>query len=253
MSIQYLGSLGSTARQYSSFNVNAADPTDIYRFSIGSNRNINLSLNNITYGGDADLRLYRDANNNGVLDSYDRTYGYVASSTKSSNADDAINVKANAGTYFAEVYRYAGGLGGNGYVFYDLDLSATTRASTADYSNLLPKEFVVGNLTSDTTRYGYISDSNTADVYNFSLGLYKGVSISLTGLSSDADIRLIRDYNNNRVVDAGEEVARSTRGGSTSELIANIDQSGDYFLQVNQYLGNTSYAVTFDQYNTPYA
>jgi hypothetical protein len=251
MSTQYLGYLGSGARQYSSFNVNAGDPTDIFRFSIGSTRNINLSLNNITYGDDADLRLYRDANNNGYLDSYDRSYGFVASSRKSGNADDAINVKANAGTYFAEVERYAPG--SSGAVYYDLDLSATTPRYTYDFSNLLPKEFVVGNLTSDVTRYGYISDSNTADVYSFSLGFYKGVSIRLTGLSADADIRLINDYNGNRVVDAGEEVKRSTNGGSSSELIANIDLSGNYYLQVNQYSGNTSYAVTFDQYNTYYA
>ncbi|MEH1922310.1 PPC domain-containing protein [Nostoc sp.] len=251
MSTQFLGSLGSSVRSFNGFNVNAGDPTDVFRFSLGSTRNINLSLNNITAGDDADLTLFRDVNGNGILDATDRAFGFVANSRKGSNVDDSINLRANAGTYFAEVQRYAPG--SNGAVFYDLDLSATTPTSTSDYSNLLPKEFVVGNLTSDVTRFGNINNNNTADVYSFSLGLFKGVNISLTGLSADADIRLIRDSNNNQIVDPGEEVARSIRGGNTSELISNITLSGNYYLQVNQYIGSTNYAVTFDQFNTPFA
>ena len=250
MGLQSLGSLGSAPRSFNSFNLNVFDPTDVFQFSIGSARNINLSLNNITAGDDADLRLYRDVNANGILDATDRASGFVSSSVRGSNQDDAINVRANAGTYFAEVSRFSGS---SGDVSYDLDLSATTPTSTVDYSNLLPREFALGSLSTDVTRSGNISNTNTADVYSFSLGLFQGVNISLTGLSADADIRLIRDSNNNRIVDAGEEVARSTRGGTTSELISNIDLSGDYFLQVNQFSGSTPYTVTFDQFPTIFA
>ena len=251
MGLQSLGSLGSTASSFNSFNLNVFDPTDVFQFSIGSTRNINLSLNNISAGDDADLRLFRDVNGNGILDADDRASGFVSSSVRGSNQDDAINVRADAGTYFAEVSRFA--FGSTGDVSYDLDLSATTPTSTSDYSNLLPREFALGSLSADVTRFGNISNTNTADVYSFSLGLFQGVNISLTGLSADADIRLIRDSNNNRIVDAGEEVARSVRGGTTSELISNIDQSGDYFLQVNQFSGSTPYTVTFEQFPTTFA
>ena len=251
MTTRDLGSLGSAPRSFNSFNVNAVEPTDVFQFSIGSTQNINLSLNNISAADDADLRLFRDVNGNGILDATDRASGLVSSSLKASNQDEAINVRADAGTYFAEVSRFAPG--SSGTVFYDLDLSATAPTSTANYSNLLPKEFVLGNLSTDVTRFGNISNTNTADVYSFSLGLFQGVNISLTGLSADADIRLIRDSNNNGIVDAGEEVARSTRGGTTSELISNINLSGDYFLQVNQFSGSTAYTATFDQFATPFA
>ncbi|MEH2302022.1 MAG: PPC domain-containing protein [Nostoc sp.] len=251
MTTRDLGSLGSTPRSFNSFNVNAVEPTDVFKFSIGSTQNINLSLNNISAADDADLRLFRDVNGNGILDATDRVSGAVSSSTKASNQDEAINVRANAGTYFAEVSRFAPG--SSGTVFYDLDLSATAPTSTSNYSNLLPKEFVLGNLSTDVTRFGNISNTNTADVYSFSLGTFEGVNISLTGLSADADIRLIRDSNNNRIVDAGEEVARSARAGTTSELISNITQSGDYFLQVNQFSGSTAYTATFDRFATPFA
>ncbi|MEH2142065.1 PPC domain-containing protein [Nostoc sp.] len=250
MTTRDLGSLGSAPRSFNTFNLNSVEPTDVFKFSIGSARNINLSLNNISTGDDADLRLFRDVNGNGILDATDRVSGAVSSSTKARNQDEAINVRGNAGTYFAEVSRFA--FGSSGPVSYDLDLSATAPTSTGDYSNLLPKEFVVGNLSADVTRFGNISNTNTADVYSFSLGTFEGVNISLTGLSADADIRVIRDSNNNRIVDPGEEVARSARGGTTSELISNINLSGDYFLQVNQFSGSTAYTATFDRFTTSF-
>ena len=251
MTTRDLGSLGSAPRSFNTFNLNVFEPTDVFQFSIGSTRNINLSLNNISAGDDADVRLYRDVNGNSIFDAIDRSSGLVSSSARGSNQDDAINVRADAGTYFAEVSRFAPGSSGD--VSYDLDLSATTPTSTADYSNLLPREFALGSLSTDVTRSGNISNTNTADVYSFSLGLFQGVNISLTGLTADADIRLIRDSNNNRIVDAGEEVARSTRAGTTSELISNINQSGEYFLQVNQFSGSTPYTATFDQFPTIFA
>jgi len=43
MSTRNLGSLASTPRSFNSFNVNEVDPTDVFKFSIGSTRNISNS------------------------------------------------------------------------------------------------------------------------------------------------------------------------------------------------------------------
>ncbi|MFN6558426.1 MAG: PPC domain-containing protein [Nostoc sp. ChiSLP01] len=241
-----LGTLSSTP---SHFSFETPSPSDVYKFQINSTRNVNLSLNDISAGDDSDLRLFRDVNGNGVLDASDRANGLVASSRNASNFDDSINVRANAGTYFAEVSRFSG----SGSVTYDLDWSATTPNSTSDFSNLLPKEFELGNLSGDVTRIGSISDKNTADVYHFSLGSFEGVNITLNGLSNDADIRLIRDFNRNGRVEAGEEIARSINSGITSDVISNINNAGDYFLQVNQFQGSTNYTLAFDHFTTPFA
>ncbi|MGF1936685.1 MAG: PPC domain-containing protein [Nostoc sp. ChiQUE02] len=253
MALFNLGTLGSTPVVKSNFTLSTTDPTDVFQFKITSGKNINLSLTDISAGDDADIRLFRDANNNGVLDNFDRISGLV--SNRGSNQDDAINFKTSSGTFFAEVSRFAPG--SSGTVGYDLALSATAPSGTfplsASFSNLLPKEFVLGNLSGDVTRFGNISNTNTADVYSFSLGTFEGVNIKLDGLSTDADIRLIRDFNNNRIVDAGEEIASSTKSGITSELISNINLSGDYFLQVTEFSGNTNYKVTFDHFTTPFA
>ncbi|MDZ8136807.1 MAG: PPC domain-containing protein [Nostoc sp. DedQUE04] len=238
-----LGTLSSTP---SHFSFETPDPTDVYQFQISSTRNVNLSLNEISAGDDSDLRLFRDVNSNGILDAADRANGLVASSRNGSNFDESINVRANAGTYFAEVSRFSG----SGAVTYDLDWSATIPNSTLDFNNLLPKEFELGDLSGDIARTGFISDNNTADVYHFSLGSFEGVNITLSGLSNDADIRLIRDFNRNGRVEVGEEIARSINSGITSDIISNIKDAGDYFLQVDQFKGSTNYTLSFDHFTT---
>ncbi|MBD2773149.1 PPC domain-containing protein [Iningainema tapete] len=237
-----IGTLTDTAVTRNGYSVTPSDPTDVFKFNVGSNSHINLALTNISAGDDADLRLYRD-NGNGYFDSNDTL---VSSSVRGSNNDDAINVAAqSAGTYFAEVSRYAPGSSGN--VTYNLALS------TASPSNLLANEYEVGNLSGDRTYYGAINNSNAADVYHFSLGFYEGVNINLTGLSADADIRLIQD-GGNRIVELSEVIRTSTNGGSLSESISGFDLSGDYYLQVYQY-GNssTNYTLNFDYFPTTYA
>lgn len=262
MSTFNLGSLSSTPRSYNNSTVTTSDPTDIYRFNITGTRNINLSLNEISFADDADLYLYQDSNGNGRLDrNSDRLVG---SSRDSSNNDDAINVRANTGTYFAVVERFAPGSSGS--VTYDLDLSATPPAPTSSPSNLLPQEVRVGDdswssLNQDKTFSGSIGGSNTVDTYFFYLarpsGFHLGsdtASITLSGLSNDPnvdiDIRLINDANENRIVDEGEVVASSTRGSSTDEFIGNIG-AGNYYLQVYQFSGNSDYTLSFDYTYVP--
>lgn len=240
-----VGTLTETALTRSNYLTNETDSRDVYQFSTTSTSDINLSLSRISSGDDADLRLYRD-NGNGYFDSGDQ---WITSSSASGNRDDAINARGDAGTYFAEVVRYSPG--STGTVNYNLALSATSPYSP---SNLLPKEIDLGDLSSDTTRSGYISNYNTTDVYSFSLDFYEGTNISLTGLSADADIRLYQDNNNNGIVDTNELVRSSTSGGSSSEYISGIDLSGNYFLMVSQFgSSSTSYNLNFDHYTTTFA
>ncbi len=240
-----VGTVSTNIVSRNRYSLTTSDPTDTFEFRLSSTRNINLSLHNISLGDDADLRLYRDSNVNGIFDASD---ALLTSASAGSNRDDIINYNATAGTYFAQVVRYAPGSNGN--VSYDLDIS-TTPSRTA--SNLLAKEVIVGNLTGDRILSGGVGSTDTTDTYYFSLSTYRGVNIRLDRLSADADIRLIRDGNNNGVVDAGEVLRSSSRGGTNADTINGYDLSGNYFLQVYQYSGNTSYRVTFDQYATSYA
>ena len=226
---------------------------DVYTFEIDETSSINLNLHNITSGDDADLYLYQD-DGDGVFEPMQDQE--LARSRRGGNADDSINYLAESGTYFARVERYA--FGSQGRLDYELDLSATPDTpSPADdpteAPNLLPMEVNVGDVFSSgpgpQNFSGWVGDTNTADTYAFSVpnlgfGIYLA-NISLTQLSNDADIRLIEDSNSNDIVDQGEVIGSSTNGGSLDESIVMGLDEGEYFLQVYQYDGDTSYQLTF--------
>ncbi len=258
-----IGNLTNTAIQGGDL-LNDYWTEDHYTFNISNSSSINLNLHNITMNDDADLKLYRDVNANGVLDGADE---FLQSSTNLYSADDSINYFANAGSYIAVVERYA--LGSQDRLDYELDLSATHQYRS--HPNLLPDEFEVGELSTPTSftgrettsYYGWVGNANTADTYVFSLRDIDGfdpqtfrfyrprVNISLTGLSSDADIRIIRDSNNNDIIDSGEVIVggSSTNGGTSSELISGISIRGDELIvQVYQYSGDTNYQLNFESY-----
>jgi hypothetical protein len=232
-----LGTLSSTPTVSSNF-VGSSDYSDLYSFNLSSTSNINLALTGMS--NDADVTLYQDTNNNGVIDSSDR---YVGGSAYGSNHDEAINVANQAaGNYLVDVHQYSGD------TKYDLRLSATTGDPI---SNLLPTETEVGTLSSTRTFYDSVGSTDTADVYHFSVNSSGTFRLSLTGLSNDADVRLIHDTNSNLAVDpnvtypSGEVVADSRNGGTSSESItASLTAGDNYFVQVYQYNGDTSYNLS---------
>lgn len=249
MSQVNLGSLTSTPQLGSLHQLTIAESTDVFQFSVGSSSsNINLALKNISSGDDADLRLYRDSNNNGVLDSSDQL---IKSSTYSSNHDEAINVQAQAaGTYFAQVSRYAGGSSGN--VSYNLFLSST---SVSQPSNLLSHEIEVGSLTKPSSWIenrafsGRVDSTNTSDIYHFGVDRTSILTLRLDGLINDADIRLINDSNRNGVVDQGEVLGTSNNNGITSEAIsATLQPGNDYYVEVYQFSGDTTYNLSMSNF-----
>lgn len=211
--------------------LSALDPINIYQFNITGNRDINLLLHNISNGDDADLRLFRDSNNNGVLDSGDRQ---VASSHRSGNANDVINYSATGGRYFAQVERYAAG--SNGAVSYDLDLAAIYDAGT------------LSSQTVNRNRYS-VDSSDPHDVFGFNITGDRDVSLLLHNISrgDDADLRLFQDSNNNGIFDSGDrQVASSRRGGTANDAINYRAAAGTYFAQVERYARGSNGAVLYD-------
>jgi hypothetical protein len=156
----------------------------------------------------------------------------IASSRRGGSADESINLSAiGSGSYFVRVQQYSG------------STNYTLRLSGSNPNNLLSGEDSFGDLSSYTyrDRSSRISSTDTSNLYAFSLNSVRDVTLALTGLSADADIRLIQDSNNNGIVDSGEVLASSTRGGSANEAINKVLGAGNYFAQVIQYSGDTNY------------
>jgi subtilisin family serine protease len=215
--------------------VNDTDTSDIYQFSIADNTAFNLSLTGLTH--DANVRIIDDANKNGVID-IDESF----SLTRWGTFDESLNTFGGEGdgrSYFIQIYQ------GSGATNYTLNLSTTNP------SNLLSVETEVGILKGSRTFGGTINSSNdAADVYHFNLAAASTFNLALTDLASDSDVRLIRDANNNGIIDPNEVIARSTRGGTSNESIGlGRLEAGNYFVQVYQYArdSGTAYTLTLSQ------
>ncbi|MGI0485045.1 pre-peptidase C-terminal domain-containing protein [Pantanalinema rosaneae CENA516] len=219
-----LGNL-STPQTHSGV-ISSTNTADIYRFSLTTASSFNLGISGLS--ADTDVRLIRDINSNGRIDLDE----VLASSTRSSSADEAINLaQLDAGNYFVQVYQHSG------------DTAYSLRLSTGS-SNLLPAEIQVGALNGTRRFSGSVGNSNTADVYQFNLAALTNFDLTMTGLSADADVRLIQDANSNGILDPTEILNSSTWGGIHSEGLRQTLNAGTYFVQIYQFSGETNYSLS---------
>ena len=115
-------------------------------------------------------------------------------------------------------------------------------ASTTDYdltvstelvSNLLPTEIDLGNLAGTRLLTGSLDSNNTSEMYRVTLGAGT-LHITLSGMNANADVRLIRDSNNDGVISGNEAFASSNQGSNFTDGIYNAVRGGTYFIQVSQ-------------------
>jgi hypothetical protein len=99
----------------------------------------------------------------------------------------------------------------------------------------------LSSLSNTQSVNGWVGSTDTSDFYQLSLST-SNLNVSLTNLGADADLRVIRDFNSNGLVDFGEVVASSGKSGTRDETI-NLGSlsSGEYFIEVRRYSGDTSY------------
>jgi hypothetical protein len=199
--------------------VGANDTVDHYRFTYNRATPFHLALTGLR--GNVNVQLLNSAGH------------AIATSQRPGAADEAINLASlGAGTYTIRVNRISG------------NTPYTLKASTSPISNLLPAEVHTGRLMRSHNLNGRVSASDTTDVYAFSLNSATDyLRLTVRGMSSDVDVRLIRDANHNRIVDAGDVVTSSTvRGLAVEEAFAAV-QPGTYFAQVIRAGGDTQYTL----------
>ncbi len=73
------------------------------------------------------------------------------------------------------------------------------------------------------------------DIYKFDLRTAGQFTASLSGLSADADLRLIQDVNGNGQIDSREVLDWRWERGTKDEVLTNALQPGRYFLEVRSY------------------
>ena len=232
-----IGTLSSG--QTSSFNdfVGNTDIQDYYRFSLSATSNLNLSLTGLS--ADADVKLLQDSNNDGVFNYYDQV---LQTSDNSGSTSEAMLLDPiAAGTYYVQVYQGTSSINTN----YSLSLKATKVTD-----NSLGTAKNIGTLSGSRSFNNFVGNTDIQDFYRFSLSSVSDFKLSLTGLSADADVMLIKDSNSNGKVDYGEDLKTSELGGSSSESISYFGlAAGTYYVKVYQGTSgnNTNYRLSLTQ------
>jgi serine protease len=210
--------------------VGRTDLLDIYSFSLTQGSRTQITLGDLS--ADADIRLIQDANNNGRIESNE----ILRVSELSGISRDSISLSSlGIGDYYIEVFSYSG----------NTNYSLAINATPTDTGSTIATASELGIINGRKTLPGDIGvGGDLSDLYRFRLATDGSLQVDLTGLSSDADLYLIQDTNNNGLIDTGERIGRSELFGSSAEQISLTNlRSGTYFIQVQQYTGQSAYTL----------
>jgi hypothetical protein len=198
---------------------------DWFKFTLSGTNNLNITLTNLP--GDYDLIFYNSAGTE------------ISRSENGGTTSETINTtNTAAGTYYVQVFGYNGAMSTT--VCYALTINATpvsvTCPSTYDVSTNGTTSGAA-TIPFNTDIKGLISPSGDLDHYRFVITTGGTITLSLTTLPGDYDLRL---YNS-----AGTQVAISQNGGTSSETINYTAAAGTYFARVYGYNGANSATVCY--------
>ncbi|MBD3885128.1 pre-peptidase C-terminal domain-containing protein [Phormidium tenue FACHB-886] len=232
------GNLSRTQRRYRG-QVGSSDSDDYYKVSLSEGGTLKANASGIS--GDIDLQIF---NSNGAQ---------IAKSTNTGSGNESISQSISAGTYFVRVSPFD-----NSQSNYTLDISSNytgtpnsplsppddpspgsnpdpipdpTPNPTGDPGNTLRNAEVKSSTFSRTQQV----NQDDLDYYRFNVNQSGVFTANLTGLSGDADVRLIQDKNNNGSIDQGEVLAWQWEWGNSNESIRKFLNAGNYYLEVKGY------------------
>jgi hypothetical protein len=192
------------------------------------------------FGGDADLALIRDANNNGKVDANET----LASGSLTSFGSKELSKPISAGTYFLRVTHKGPVTVAKYFLSFQTDYAGSTPKTARSVGTL------AGTKTFDDWASGPFTGaiSDTADVYKFGLSSTKTFSAKMIGLLSgqDLDLQLYRDKNNDGVLSSNELITSSHKLNSPNESFSKSLSAGTYYVKVVGVNGETNYHLTLN-------
>ena len=240
--------ISSTPTTYKDW-LDSEDTDDYYKFSL-SNTNLYLKLDSLSNAANVQLLKLNS----------DKTTTLISSSS-GSNATNNVREFHNlaSGTYVVRVYR------GSVDTYYNLSLAESSGPQAFKFDDDPGENLGTAELQSSATfsRQQKVSPQeidnfnrlveDLNDFYRFAVTESGVFTAKLTGLTGDADVRLIQDKNNNGVIEQGEVIAWQWERGTADESIRSFLHPGTYFLQVMSYNNQTAnYNLTtnFDRKNS---
>lgn len=189
--------------------------TDVDYYSITTTGTNNIVYNLVGPSGvDFDLYIYNSA-------------GTQVGSGTGSTATETVTLNSQtAGTYYIKVIGYNGA---NSATCYTIKATATAVTSCISSYDVSTNGTTSGAATVpfNTNITGLISPSGDIDNYKFVITTGGTITLTLTTLPGDYDIKLLNS--------AGTQVAISENGSTTSETINYTAAAGTYYAQVYGY------------------
>lgn len=226
--------------------VGSNDPSDFYKFTLNDIANLQIRATGSSTG--IRFALIRDSNTNGLVDNNE-----ILASDSSFSANSLADTTQDLppGIYFIRV-------------------ESTSTQSTQYQLNLIPTLFggnvspEPGNTLSVASDLGifsgtrsvreYVGTLDTTDIYRFTLNDLSNLQITANASSTPVRVQLVRDANNNGLIDNNEVfVSREGSGVVTPARINEDLPAGTYFIRVDPRFGSnfaTSYEMTL--VGTPY-
>jgi hypothetical protein len=250
-----VGVLGATTRTFTDFVgdgsidrnargdpvLGADDVDDFYRFTLGNSGPYNFRALFSALTGDADMELSRDDNLNQKVEDDE---------ILAPGANGIAQTLDTPGIYYLRVFRP--GTGTTGSADYTLTMTAT---STDTAGNTLATAKSIGTLPAPlaTTLVAsqFVGRIDLDDFYSFKIpsagNLFVITSPVNTGLVSE----VIRDADNDLVIDPGETLASSTSAlAKDGQFTVSLPAAGTYYLHVATNGIDKDYTVSFAFKNT---
>jgi hypothetical protein len=196
------------------------DRKDYYRFEVATPIEFDLRLDGLA--ADADVFLYEDINRNSIIDSGER----LDTGTRGGTSSESISRNLSPSVYF---------------ILVETDSQGRNTDYTLQLVNQTSEVIDVGLLNGPRTFSDFVGTSDRKDYYRFSLNSPSSFNLTLDGLAADANVFLYEDLNNNGIINSGERLDSSSRGGTSIDSISRDLPLGNYFVLVNTEGRNTNY------------
>lgn len=192
--------------------INTGADKDWYKFTLSATSNLNVTLS--TLPADYDIILYNSAGTE-----------IKRSELGGTSSETITNNNTAAGTYYLQVFGYNGA---NSTSCYTLNIGASTSTGCqSSYDNNNETFGTAVSIPFNTDIKGLISPSGDNDYYKFVITNGGSITITLTTLPADYDIRLFNS--------AQTQVAISQKSGTNSETINYTASAGTYYVRVYGY------------------
>jgi hypothetical protein len=218
------------------------DSADLYKFTLDQTSPLYAYLTDaqglIPPTFDANLRIARDSNNDGFIESNEVLYQSNNDAASTTGGNDQISTTLTAGTYYVEV------VPDGAYTTYQLDLNSDLD-NTGSITNLT-KAVNLGSLIGETNTDGGLSGygNDTTDYYKFTMaasGTFSAtadVNAYYSRSTAALSLQLLQDKNGNGLFDTGEAIGTAGTGSVTATLAA-----GTYYLRLSNAAQEQAYSL----------